>query len=79
MVVLGLRGVLEILPACGCSLQSEDECGYEERDYRRYNISSCTDCMVDEGAHLVLTLLVKGGCAGWDTQSKVAYLRKCRG
>lgn len=73
---LSLRGVLKILPACGRSFQGEGECEYEERDYRVYNISSCVDCTVDEEAHLALTLVVKGGCAGWE--SEVAYLRKCR-
>jgi hypothetical protein len=58
---MSLRGVLKILPACGCSSQSEDECEYDERDYRLYNISSCMDCMVDEESHLILTLVVRGG------------------
>jgi len=49
----GLRGVLKILAASGCSLQSEDE--------------------VMKGRDLV----VNGGCAGWERQSDVAYLRKC--
>lgn len=34
------------------------------RDYCLYDISSCVDCMVNEEAHLVLTVVVKGGCTG---------------
>jgi len=31
---MSLRGVLGILPACGCSLQGEGECEYVKRVYR---------------------------------------------
>ncbi len=65
MAILGLRGVLKILVACGCCSQSEDECGYEGHGYRICNISSYIDHMVDAEAHNLLTLVVNGGCAAW--------------
>jgi hypothetical protein len=50
----------------------------DARHYRLYNISSCMDCTVDEGAHSVLTLVGKGGCAGGRSRVRLPICAKAK-
>jgi hypothetical protein len=48
----------------GCSSRGEEQYEYKEHNCRLYSISSCMDCIMDEEAHPVCTLVVKSGLRG---------------